>query len=410
MQTLQQISLTQVKDFSKKRNEPEWLTQKRIQAFEAFQKLPLLDLPDSPIEKNYTKLEGFDFSNYSLSSSSNLTVLNAEKLKKEGLIVETFSEALKNHPDVLQKYFLTSCVKPNENKATAFHSAFVNQLLFIIVPKNKQFSEPLHFQVHSNENQNAVLYSLLVIAEENSKLDIVEECISENPETNSLCSDTSEFFIQSNAQVSLSTLQYWSKESFGFSAKRAFVEKDAKMVWHTGNFGSKVFKQFTDTELIGQGSSLENFGFFLINGQQHYELVNNNWHKASKTSANAFNKGILNDRSVSVYKGLIKVDLEAKQVFSELAGHAVLLGSQARANALPALEIDNNDVLTKHAASVSQLDEKQIFYLMSRGFSASEAERLIVDGVFEQFLERIPSHLLVDKAKEIIEKEYSRNV
>jgi len=217
----------------------------------------------------------------------------------------------------------------------------------------------------------------------------VEVNASPEAEKTAWHSDVVEVLVGPGSRVNYYGIQQWSKNSYNFGLKKAVLHEGAEMNWATATFGSKIAKVMVENSLRGQHAESGNFGVFLGCRGQHIDISNNAHHLAPNTCNEIFTRGALIDNGTSVYRGLIKIDREAKHTDSNMSEYTLLLSDKTRANAVPALEIETNNVRAKHAAAVGQIDKDQLFYLMSRGLNKTTAERLIVRGFFESVLQNV---------------------
>jgi len=168
-----------------------------------------------------------------------------------------------------------------------------------------------------------------------------------------------------------------------FSNRKAFVDRDGKMSWYLGIFGAELSRYKIDSIMKDAGASAEDVEIIFGNRKQSFDVTSNLIHFGRNSRGRVLVKSVMRDDSKSLFKGMIKIGKEAKAAESYLAGHAILLDRGAKSDAIPGLEIETNEVKATHSASVAQLDENQIFYLMSRGLSRESAEREIVNGFLE---------------------------
>jgi Fe-S cluster assembly scaffold protein SufB len=178
-------------------------------------------------------------------------------------------------------------------------------------------------------------------------------------------------------------------ENLHISNRKAFVEKDGRINWYIGAFGSILSRYKVDNLLLGEGAYAEHSDIIFGNKNQAFDVTADLTHFAPATRGRVLAKSVLKDTAKSLFKGMIKIRKNAKSSESYLAGHAILLDKGAKSDAIPGLEIETNEVKATHSASVAQMDEDQMFYLMSRGFSRQSARRIIIDGFLEPLARRM---------------------
>ena len=186
-----------------------------------------------------------------------------------------------------------------------------------------------------------------------------------------------------NAHLDMVTLQSMPGNTVDFSNRKAFIGRDAKMSWYLGLFGAQLSRYKIDSIMKEPGSTAEDFEIIFGIEEQSFDVTSNLIHYGPNSRGRVLVKSVMKDRSKSLFKGMIKIGKNAKASESYLAGHAILLDKGAKSDAIPGLEIETNEVKATHSASVAQLDEAQIFYLMSRGLSRELAKREIVSGFLE---------------------------
>jgi Fe-S cluster assembly scaffold protein SufB len=229
----------------------------------------------------------------------------------------------------------------------------------------------------------------IVIAEPGSKASIVQE-IYAPPQTVANNSQQQCYFellechVEPNAQLEMVTLQAMDeKSSINFSNRKAFIERDGKMSWYMGLFGTQLSRYKIDSITKGAGSSAEDVEIIFGVGEQSFDVTSNLLHYGESSRGRVLSKSVMKDNSKSLFKGMIKIEKGAKSTESYLAGHSILLDKGSKSDAIPGLEIETNEVRATHSASVAQIDENQIFYLMCRGLSREGAKREIVSGFLE---------------------------
>jgi Fe-S cluster assembly protein SufD len=205
-----------------------------------------------------------------------------------------------------------------------------------------------------------------------------------------LHTSTLEVSLAQEAELTLVELQNLGEHTWNFSHERAQVGRDARLNWIFGAVGSQLTKTFSDLDLTGEGAEGRISGFYIADGRQHLDHDTQQNHLAPNTTSDLLYKGALLERSRSVWQGMIYVAPAAQGTDGYQANRNLILSKEARADSIPGLEILADDVRCTHGATVGQLEEEPVFYLMSRGLPRHEAERLVIDGFFAQIMDRIP--------------------
>ncbi|GAC1364485.1 MAG: Fe-S cluster assembly protein SufB [Ktedonobacteraceae bacterium] len=411
---------------SRQRGEPEWLLELRLQAWETYESTPAPlgrrgDLgtlrtvanfnfqglnPFIPSEKS-TALPAFierALQDSLLSERSgqivqlNSSVVHTElrdELKQQGVILTDLDSAVREHPELVRKYFMTNCVPVSTSKYTALHAAFWTGGFFLYVPRGVVIEEPILAQVWLDQPSSAIFSHTLIIAEEQSSIRIVEEYNSNFAgDAPSLLSDVVEVFAGREGRVEFSNLQDLGQNVWNITDKNALYENDGSVTFVTADLGSKVNLETVGAGLRGNGSAGELVGVFFTDHDQRFAIHTLSDHIGLSTNAETLVKGVLTDNSRVEFDGMIRVRPKAQQTASFLSAHGLMLSNQARGEFIPGLEIAANEVSASHGATSGQIDEEQLFYLMVRGIPRAEAERIVVQGFFEPVLQRIPLETL----------------
>ncbi len=385
------ISEDRVKLISSKNNEPEWLKNARLDSFKSFLELPARQFADSPTQTAYTDLDLAKMPALMLGKAR-IDVEDRDYLKQNNIEVLSFSAATNNNAEMFKKHFMNIIEK--DSKLNSLHAAYVDNGLLINVPDNTMLDMPIKIEVNSQDEGNHFNHIIFIVGK-NCQLDYDERYISSSKEEH-LNSDFLEVYIGENSKVNVNSLQDYGKNVSNIAVKKSTVNKNSKIKWVVANLGSKKVMSVVDNTLAGELAEAYNYGIFL-GKSQHFDITNNANHIEKHTKGEILTKGAMFNDGVSVYRGEIIVSDNARQTDSNLAGHTLVFEG-AKANAIPSLKIKTNDVMVKHAASVSQVDEEKLFYVMSRGLSREQAVREIILGHFGSVLDKIED---VDKREEI---------
>jgi Fe-S cluster assembly protein SufD len=276
-----------------------------------------------------------------------------------------------------------------DDKFTAHNAAEWKHGLLVRVPKGVELEQPLYVRVANAAEDGALFWRLLVVAEEGSRFSLIEEYASASPELSAYSNAAVELFVERGAKLEYVSLQNLSRETWHFATHHARVERDAELDWVAGGFGSKKGKIRIQNDLAGQGATSRVTGAYFADGSQHLDYDTFQEHIAPNTTSDFAFKGALRDTATAVWRGMIRVEREAQKTNAYQENRNLLLSRDAHADSIPGLEILANDVRCTHGATLGQVDRDQLFYLMARGLSRAEAERLIVRGFFQDVLDRI---------------------
>jgi len=408
------------------------LADYRAQAWEAFEQLPYPTTKDEPWRR--TDLRGLD-SNFRIPDAvdtndmlaipdyllqpltddhigGQITLmpgsieksLDAELLD-QGVIFTDLATASHTYPDQVRQA-LGQVVNPSEDKFSALAGALTQHGIFVFVPRGVQVERPLHSVLWGAGRAMAYFSHLIIWLEEGASLTYVHEAASPNGvQGQMLHNGIVEIHVGANAHLRFVELQSLGDNVWNFTRERARVEKDGHLDWVFGAIGTRLTKNFTDLDLVGSGAYGRVSGFYFTDGKQHLDHDTQQNHMADHTTSDLLFKGALIESSRSVWQGMIYVDPKAQGTDGFQANRNLVLSKDARADAIPGLEILADDVRCTHAATIGKIDPELVFYLRSRGISNKAAERLVVEGFFDPIMERIPFEGVRSRFKEAIWKK-----
>jgi Fe-S cluster assembly protein SufD len=270
-------------------------------------------------------------------------------------------------------------------------AALANHGVLVYVPRGVQVEQPLHSILWGPGSGLAHFSHVMVWLEDDASLTYVHETASPTePQGQTLHSGIVEIHVGAGASLRFVELQSWGEHVWNFSHERARVSKDGNLDWVFAAVGTRLTKNFSDLDLIGEGSTGRMSGFYFTDGVQHMDHDTQQNHMAPHTTSDLLFKGALKDRSRSVWQGMIYVAPGAQKTDGYQANRNITLSSKARADSIPGLEIMADDVRCTHGATVGKIDPEEIFYLQSRGLPYDLAERLIVEGFFDPIMQRVP--------------------
>jgi Fe-S cluster assembly protein SufD len=366
----------------------------RAESVSRYQELPL---PDTTQEAwRFTDLSGFDPDSFSsnghgpVSDTGTMLEIDVAGIAHAG----EGSIEIERAPDGVTFEPLTGHERLGElvgadDKFTAHNAASWKHGLLVRVPKGVQLEQPLYVRVANAAEDGALFWRLLVVAEAGSRFSLIEEYASVSPELRAYSNAAVELFVEQGAKLEYVSLQNLSRETWHFATHHARVERDAELDWVAGGFGSKKGKIRIQNDLAGQGATSRVTGAYFADGSQHLDYDTFQEHIAPNTTSDFAFKGALRDTATTVWRGMIRVERDAQKTNAYQENRNLLLSRDAHADSIPGLEILANDVRCTHGATLGQVDRDQLFYLMARGLSRAEAERLIVRGFFQDVLDRI---------------------
>ncbi len=404
------------------RDEPAWLLEKRDQAWQHYQQLdpPFWRrtdvsklkweelIPFAPSQAGVDdlgalppKLQGA-LSTYGQRAglmvqrdSAHIYLDLADEARDMGVIWTDLETAVKEHPDLIRQYWMDQAVPMSTDKYTALHAAFWSGGTLLFVPRNVVVDLPFVSVLWQEMPQLAVFPPTLLIAEQGSSVTLVSELLSMGCDA---CPDTyhggiSELFVGAGAQVQYINVQDLGRQVYDIRTQTALLDRDSRLEWLSVTLGARVSRSTQHSIMRQPGSEARVTGLYLPAGRQHTAFDTLQDHISEGCLSDLLYQGALLGRSRSVYEGSIRARPGAQRTNAYQSNKNLLLSRRARADSLPQLEIEANDLRCTHGATISPVDESQVFYLMSRGIPRTDAVRLIVEGFFQPSLDRLPASL-----------------
>ena len=397
------ISEEQLVDYSKALHEPSWMTDSRKKALKLTETLEM-PKPDK------TKLRKWDFDSFqqhhvdgatfkdlselpesinkiiNVETSENLIIQHnntlaytqvSDQAKQDGVIIEGLSEALVNHGDLVQKYLMTEAVQVDEHRLTALHAALINGGVFVYVPKNVVVEHPIHYVVLHDDDKASFFNHVILVTEESAEVTYVENYVSDASGDGNQINIISEVIAGANSSITYGSVDYLDKGFTGYIIRRGHTEADASINWALGlmNEGSQIIDNTTN--LVGDRSTSEL-------------------------------KSVMKEHASSVFNGIGHIKHGGTKSIANQESRVLMLSEHSRGDANPILLIDEDDVEAGHAASVGRVDPEQLYYLMSRGISQHEAERLVIHGFLDPVVRELPIEDVKRQLRDVIELKVSK--
>jgi Fe-S cluster assembly protein SufB len=318
-----------------------------------------------------------------------------EDLQKQGVIFLDTDSALKEHEDIFRKHF-GKVIPPNDNKFAALNSAVWSGGSFVYVPEGVTVELPLQAYFRINAENVGQFERTLIIAEPNSKVHYIEGCTAPVYTTESLHSAVVEVIAKKGAQIRYTTLQNWSNDVYNLVTKRAYAYENALVEWVDANIGSKLTMKYPSVYLLGKNARAELLSVAFAGKGQHQDAGAKAVHLAPNTTSRITSKSVSKDNGRTTYRGLLHVAKGATGVKSTVRCDALLIDEHSRTDTYPYIEVNEDDATITHEATVGKIGEDQVFYLMSRGFTESEALNMIVTGFLEVFTKTLPMEYAVE--------------
>jgi Fe-S cluster assembly protein SufB len=412
-----------VRQISHMKNEPAWMTEYRLKAYEIFLSKPMptwggdlsgidfdnifyfvrasdrqgRDWDDVPSEVKATfdrlgipEAEQKFLQGVSAQYESEVVYHSIRKdLEAKGVIFTDMDSALRDYPDLVREYFGT-IIPSSDNKFAALNSAVWSGGSFIYVPPGVHIEMPLQAYFRINTENMGQFERTLIIVDEGAYVHYVEGCTAPTYSSDSLHSAVVEIIVKEGGRCRYTTIQNWSNNVYNLVTKRAVAYRNATMEWVDGNLGSQLTMKYPAVLLMEEGAHGEVISIAFAGKGQHQDAGAKITHLAPNTTSRIISKSISKSGGRASYRGLLKIAEGADNSRSNVVCDALLLDDTSRSDTYPTIEIDARHVTMGHEASVSKVGEDQLFYAMSRGLSEDEANAMIVNGFIEPLVKELP--------------------
>ncbi len=421
-----------IRRISEHKKEPEWMTEIRLKAYEVFtqKKMPNWGGDLSKIDfqniiyyvKPSEKAES-DWENVPESIKNTFEKLGIpeaerkflggvgaqydsetvyhnlrEDLTKKGVIFTDMDTAVKEHPEIVKKYFGT-IIPMEDNKFVALNTATWSGGSFVYIPKNVHVDIPLQAYFRINTKNMGQFERTLIIAEEGASVHYVEGCTAPTYSSDSLHAAVVEVIALPRSKIRYTTIQNWSNNVYNLVTKRAYAYEDATVEWIDGNLGSKLTMKYPSVYLVGKNAKADILSVAFAGKGQHQDAGAKVVHLAPNTTSTIVSKSISKGGGRASYRGLLKIAKGATNSKSNVRCDALLLDEESRSDTYPYIEIDEDTATMGHEATVGKVGEEQIFYLMSRGLTEEEALTMIILGFIEPFSKELPMEYAIELNK-----------
>lgn len=428
------ISEEQLVDYSKAHNEPSWMTELRQKALKLTETLEMPKPDKTKLRKwdfdsfKQHEVKGQSFSNLSelpeaikkiidVENTKNLVVQHnnalaytqvSDQAQKNGVIIEGLSEALINHGELVQKYLMTDAVSVDEHRLTALHTALINGGVFVYVPKNVVVEDPIQYVVLHDDDNASFFNHVIIVTEESAEVTYVENYLSTASGEGNQLNIVSEVIAGANSNITYGSVDYLDKGFTGHIIRRGTTAADASINWALGlmNEGSQIIDNTTN--LIGDRSTSELKSVVVGTGDQKINLTSKIVQYGKGTNGYILKHGVMRENASSVFNGIGYIKHGGTKSIANQESRVLMLSENARGDANPILLIDEDDVEAGHAASVGRVDPEQLYYLMSRGISQKEAERLVIHGFLDPVVRELPIEDVKRQLREVIELKVNK--
>lgn len=421
--------------------EPEWLRERRQHAWGVYEQTPMpttrleewrytdlrkkLDLdalaisereaaPDDPSAWPERLREAMDEDH---EASGHIVFIDghvvhadlAEGLTEKGVVLMSLHDAVEKHEDLVREHLATEAVPAEEGKFAALNASLWADGIFLYVPKNVVMDLPVRVTRWLSDAGAAYFSRVLIVAESHSRVSYVDEILSDDFDRQTFTSTAVEVIARDGSQVQYVAVQRLGRGAFYQSVQRTLASRDATLDTLNVGLGGSVTRVDLNAKLLGPGANSDMLGLYFGDGDQHFDFNTSQDHIEPNTGSDLLYKGALDGKSRAVFRGIIRVHPGAQRTDAYQTNRNLLLSPGARADSLPNLEIEADDVKCSHGATVGELDSEAKFYLMSRGLSRVQAERLVVLGFLGEVLARLPLGGVVEKVTGVIEEKLAQH-
>ena len=425
---MEKFKVDKVKEISRLKNEPKWMEDFRVKAFEKFKELsnptfgPELkldfdeinyykkvqdhisndwnDLPVS-IKETFDKIGLPEAEKKYLAGThaqyESETIYNnmLEELVKKNVIFCDTDTGLKMYPELFKKYF-NKLVKYDENKYTALNGAVWSGGTFIYVPKNTKLDRPLQSYFRINSKNMGQFERTLIVVDEDSDLHYMEGCTAPTYTTDSLHAAVVEIFVLKGAKCRYTTIQNWANNVYNLVTKRAIVEENGLMEWIDGNIGSKVNMKYPSCILNGKYAKGNCISIAVATKDQIQDAGAKMIHLAPNTESNIISKSIAAKGGNATYRGTVNIGKNAFNSKSLVKCDTIIVDELSKSDTIPKNIVSNSSSTIEHEATVSRISKEKLFYLMSRGLNEEKAKELLIMGFIDRFKEELPMEYAVE--------------
>jgi Fe-S cluster assembly protein SufD len=415
------------------RDEPGWLVDLRRAAWQRFLELPMPSVRDEEwmrTDIRLFKLDRFGLPGQSTDSPGEVALPHAllaagvelgghvasldsrpyeaelsAKWAQQGVLFGSLDSLVIEHGDLLRPYFERQVVDPSKDKFSALHAALWCGGALLYVPKKVRVDEPLH-ALSALTSGGVDFGKTLVILDAGAEATMLSETASSSAEGGGFHCGSIELIVEQGASLRYVNLQNWGHDVWHFAHQKGQVGREGRLQWTIGALGGRLAKVNQHVAMTGPDAEVQVNGVMFTEGRQHLSYNTHQHHEAPFCRSDLLYKTALQDRSRTVWRGMIKVDKQAQRTDAYQRNDNLMLSRDARADSIPGLEIEADDVRCTHGSTSGRVDDQQVFYAMTRGYTRREAVRMIVAGFFQQVFDRIP----IESVREALGEAIGRRV
>jgi Fe-S cluster assembly protein SufD len=329
-------------------------------------------------------------------------------LAEQGVVLISLERAVEEHPELVERWYMKR-LSESEGKFAAAAAAFWTGGVFVHVPKDVRVDRPIQAVYLIDEPGTAQYAHTLGVIGEFAECSVREYYLAPDFEGQALHAGAFELYCLPGSQVQLATYQDWGAgEVHDLSIKRVEVARDARCKWIPIHLGGRLTKQRLDIVTMDPGSDMRFGGMYFTEGSEHLDLFSTDLHEAGHTTGDTVWKGALTGESRASYEGLIQIVRGAQETHTYLQTHTLMLSPKAKGDAIPSLIVETDNVSASHGGTVGEIDEEQVFYMQTRGISRTDAVRILVEGYFEEIVQRLEDPGLEELVRRTVSGKLSR--
>ncbi|HLS27396.1 MAG TPA: Fe-S cluster assembly protein SufD [Opitutales bacterium] len=432
------VSLEQSQTFddslARQKGLPSWWVEKKREAWTNFQELPMparkneqwrfasinsisldgFQLPETPSDEVVAEIlkrsnELSETSGKMVFADDSLVEFQgvSEELAAKGVIWKPLARALVEHEDLFKKHFMAQPVKLGSEKFSALHGALCATGLFLYVPKGVEIDLPFVAHHWVTSDGTAIFPHTLLVAEDNSKVTLVDFFDSRLPEGRNFISGVNDVYAGAGARVNYVGTQDWGRNTTSFQLNSTQSARDAFVTTLNLNLGGKFSRSEMHGQALGEGSHTQMLSLTVAQDKQEFDQRTLQTHLAPNTVSDLLYKNALLDQARTIFSGLIRVEEEAQKTDAYQTNRNLLLSPEADSNSLPGLEIRANDVKCSHGATTGQIEQDQLYYLLARGIPEKTAKQLLIFGFFDEVLEKFDNEPIAEKLREKVRAKFT---
>lgn len=413
----------------------DWFRQLQFESWETYKSLPMPQRTDEAWR--FASIKSLDIAPYTkplpVSDADQVALINrsvglketagrmifandrllqrevlSEDLKRQGVIWESIEKAAVEHEEIFRKHFMTQEVVLGSKKFAELHKAWVRSGTFLYVPRGVEIELPIEVFHWLHGSGGSTFPHTLIVAGENSKVTLVDYFESSDAKAPGLALGVNDLFLEAGAKLTYICAQNWSENALAFQVNSTVVGRDASAVSMNLNLGASYARTESVSRLVGQGGRSDMLAISVAEGAQEFDQRTLQDHQQPDTASDLLYKNSLSDASRTIFAGLIRVEPHAHRTDAYQKVRNLLLSDEAEANSMPGLEILADEVRCTHGATSGQVDEEEMFYLLSRGISPLVAKQLIVAGFLNEVVERLDHKAIGGKLNELIQAKFAR--